>query len=353
MYASQIRGANGITSLLTLQLKIKEYAIKIDLLPPQYRAPAQALLSKTLVIYPRTVALAAIGSVADGTWLPDSDLDVVWIHRGRRKQSWHERIAYDYESRVELVAFNLKQVHEHFRQHSPMAHALQSGLMLYDPEGLHAAWRETPLGLPTRHYVDMTYAFMSRRLEWGMDSYRRECRFHRRFCKQSSDCYCSVSDVLCRAVWNLVRLVLVVQGYVPMSSPLALSSTATSELTSTLSASKSSEMATCRISSCLKYSTCGLVIRRSLAYARKLDLRLIRPTKEVRRIRIRVSTPNQAREPIWTESLATGDRNFVEATTNKYRARSRFTYDSIDTPSGQTWAVRETPTPIPIDASCR
>ncbi len=200
-----------------LQLEMKKTPIRTDLLPQQYRERAHALLSKTLHIYPRTVAFAVIGSVVDGTWQSDSDLDVVWIHRGKRKQCWYERIEYDYESPIELVAFNLGRIHEHFRQHSPMAHALQSGLMLYDPEGLHATWRETPLGLPTRQWIDNTYAFMSRRLEWGMDSYRRECRFHRRFCKKSSDCHCTVSDVLCRAVWNLARLVLVVRGHVPMS----------------------------------------------------------------------------------------------------------------------------------------
>ncbi|MDP6631851.1 MAG: nucleotidyltransferase domain-containing protein [Kiritimatiellia bacterium] len=196
---------------------MKKRAIRTDLLPQQYQATAEALLSKTLRAYPHTVAFVVIGSVADDTWKPDSDLDVVWIHRGRRKRRWYEHVDYDYDSPIELVVFDLKRVRDHFRQHSPMAHALQSGLVLYDPEGLHAAWRETPLGLPTRHWIDNTYAFMSRRLVWGIDAYQGECHFHRRFCKQSSDCHCAVSDVLCRAVWNLVRLVLVVQGCVPMS----------------------------------------------------------------------------------------------------------------------------------------
>ncbi|MBL7077591.1 MAG: nucleotidyltransferase domain-containing protein [Kiritimatiellae bacterium] len=191
--------------------------MRTDRLPQQYQEATQALLSKTLRIYPRTVAFVVIGSVADGTCKPDSDLDVVWIHRGKRKRHWYDRVDYDYDGPIELVVFNLKQVRNQFRQHSPMAHALQSGLVLYDPERLHAGWMKTSLGLPTRHWIDTTYAFMSRRLERGIDSFQQESRFHRRFCRQAYECHCAVSDVLCRAVWNLVRLILVVQGHVPMS----------------------------------------------------------------------------------------------------------------------------------------
>ncbi|MBT3296566.1 MAG: hypothetical protein HN383_14955 [Verrucomicrobia bacterium] len=155
--------------------------------------------------------------MTDGTWKPDSDLDVVWIHHGKRRRHWYENVDYDFDGPIELVLFDLKRVRDHFRQQSPMAHALQSCLVLYDPKGLHADWVKTPLGLPTCDWINDTYAFMLRRLEWGIGSYRQECGFHRRFCGASKKCHCAVTDVLCRAVWNLVRLIFVVQGHVPMS----------------------------------------------------------------------------------------------------------------------------------------
>ena len=48
------------------------------------------------------------------------------------------------------------------------------------------------------------------------------------------------------------------------------------------------------------------------------------------------------REPEWTESLAVGDRTFVEQVSRLYDRRSRFAYTEASlTGSNETWAVRE------------
>jgi len=100
--------------------------------------------------YPSTTAVVVIGSVATGTWEEDSDLDLVWVFRGRLRREWHDELDYWYEGPVELVPFNLSQVRKHFRLHSPMGHAIQQGIVLYDPAGLHDQWRRLKLGLPKR-----------------------------------------------------------------------------------------------------------------------------------------------------------------------------------------------------------
>lgn len=166
--------------------------------------------------YPHTVALIVIGSVALGAWQHDSDLDLVWVHRGRLPRRWREELDYWGEGPVELVPFNMTQLRRHFRQHSPMAHAIRSGIALYDPERLHRRWQQLNLGLPTQQWIDETYEFMWSRFEWGLDSYRRERRFHRQANHHTADCTCLVSDILTRATLNLVRLLLALRGHVPL-----------------------------------------------------------------------------------------------------------------------------------------
>jgi putative transposase len=51
-----------------------------------------------------------------------------------------------------------------------------------------------------------------------------------------------------------------------------------------------------------------------------------------------------ARDAVWTEALAVGDRSFVERAAGETRGRSRFVYRSLD---GQSdgWSVREADAP--------
>ena len=185
-------------------------------LPQQYRRPADHMGRRLLSSFPNTVALIVIGSVAADAWQPDSDLDLVWIYRGRRPRRWWTELDLWGKGPVELVPFNMTQLRRHFRQHNPMAHALRSGIALYDPEGLLHGWQQLNLGLPTQEWIDEIYEFMWSRFEWGLDSYRRACRFHRRANHHTADCTCQVSEILTRATLNLVRLLLTLRGHVPL-----------------------------------------------------------------------------------------------------------------------------------------
>ncbi|MEW6752529.1 MAG: nucleotidyltransferase domain-containing protein [Candidatus Latescibacterota bacterium] len=190
--------------------------LMLQRLPETYRQAAGEMAHRLLADYPRTVALVVIGSVARGTHQDDSDLDLVWVHRGKLPRRWRERLGYWGEGTVELVPFTLKQVAAHFRQHSPMAHALRSGVPLYDPRGLHARWQSRRLGLPTPEWIEATYDFTWSRFAWGLDLERRERRLHRSLQHGTDDCSCRVSEVLTRGTLNLVRLLLALAGHVPL-----------------------------------------------------------------------------------------------------------------------------------------
>jgi len=187
--------------------------ICIGELPGRYRKPVHVACRKLLRLYPNTLALVVIGSVALGTWEEDSDLDLVWIFRGRLRRKWREEMGYDYSGVVEFVTFNLSEVRRHMAWQSPMARALRRGVVIYDPAGLMARLRRGALGPPTREWMQQWFKHFWQRLDWGRDSYRMSLKMHRRYCK--TKCDCQVSEVLTRAVVNLALVLLTTKGIVP------------------------------------------------------------------------------------------------------------------------------------------
>ena len=185
--------------------------LHLQRLPEPYRQPAGQICRRLMSAYPNTAALIVIGSVARGTWQPDSDLDLAWIHRGRRPRQWRDHVFEWCVDPVELVPLNLTQVRRHV-----LAHALQHGIPVYDCEGLHCRLQQVILGLPSRQWIDQIYDFMWYRFEWGMDSYHRERDFHRRQRHTTDDCFCRASEILTRATLNLIRVLLVLHGHVPL-----------------------------------------------------------------------------------------------------------------------------------------
>ena len=189
--------------------------IHLAAIPPLFRPPLRVLCRRILTRYPDTAALVVIGSVALGSWEEDSDVDLVWVASGRRRKRWEEELDYHYDGVVELVLLNRSSLKAHVAERSSMAHAIAHGVALYDPHGLIRRIQETPLGPPTRQWMDKWFAFFCRRLEYGLESYRWEKSRHRRFCK--GKCLCRVSEVLTRAVVNLARVLLATAGVVPNS----------------------------------------------------------------------------------------------------------------------------------------
>jgi len=189
--------------------------IRVSRLPAQYRQPVRAMCRKILRRYPNAAAFAVIGSVADGSWEPDSDVDMAWVTRGRLRKKWHDELDYHYEGVVELVTLNVSSLRRNFAQNSSLAHAIQRGIVLYDPDGLLKRHLRLKLGLPTPDWMQEWWRFFWHRFNWGVDSYRTAKRMHRRFCREK--CSCDVTEILTRAVMNLARLLIITAGVVPNS----------------------------------------------------------------------------------------------------------------------------------------
>ena len=189
--------------------------IDVRLLPERYRAPVRDMCRKILGAYPNTAAFAVIGSVADGSCDTDSDVDLVWLLRGRRRRRWYEELGYSCEGTVELVPLNVSELRRQFAQCSPLAQSIQHSIVLYDPQGQIRRLPRKALGPPTREWMEEWFAFFWQRFDWGLDSYRREQKHHRRFCRDQ--CICHVTEILTRAVVNLVRILLATEGLVSKS----------------------------------------------------------------------------------------------------------------------------------------
>lgn len=182
-------------------------------LPEPFRARAEEMARRILERYPNTAALFVIGSVAMGSWELDSDVDIVWVLRGRRRKRWWEELEYEFDGPVDIVPLNMAALRADFAGSTPMAHAIQHGVALYDPGRLLERLKRARLGTPSREWAQEWFAWFATRLEWGIDSYRREAEMHRRFCRER--CRCRVSDILTRAVVNLARVLLATEGMVP------------------------------------------------------------------------------------------------------------------------------------------
>ena len=189
--------------------------IHTRLLPERYRAPVRDMCRKILNAYPNTAAFAVIGSVADGSCDGDSDVDLVWVVRGRRRRRWYEELAYSYEGTVDLVPLNVGELRRQVAQCSPLAHSIQHGIVLYDPKAQIRRLQRKALGTPTREWMQQWFEFFWQRFDWGLDSYQRERKHHRRFCRDQ--CICHVTEILTRAVVNLVRILLATEGLVSKS----------------------------------------------------------------------------------------------------------------------------------------
>jgi len=190
-------------------------AIRVTAIPPRWRPQLRAACRKILARCPNTLALVVIGSVALGSWEEDSDLDLVWVARGRRRRTWRDESMSGYPDVVELVPFNISEVRRHFAWRSPMAHAIRRGAVVYDPSGLVQRLRRGTLGPPTREWMQQWFKHFWQRLDWGRDSYRMSKKLHRRFCQKG--CTCQVSQVLTRAVVNLALVLITTKGIVPNS----------------------------------------------------------------------------------------------------------------------------------------
>jgi predicted nucleotidyltransferase len=183
------------------------------LLPERFRDPAREVMDRILARYRSTLAFAVIGSVAEGTYGERSDLDLVWVTKGRFRIRYWRFIELPEDPRVEIVFLPKPSVEDHFRYCSTMAHSLKRSIILYDPNGYLEGLKGRELGLPSKEWMRRWFEHWRLLNRFGLESLLRERRFHRKHCEGA--CFCSVDDTLARVAVNYAILFVECHRTVP------------------------------------------------------------------------------------------------------------------------------------------
>jgi len=153
-----------------------------------------------------------IGSLAEGGYTEESDVDLVWIVRGPLRRRWWREMELPSERRVQVIPLLLRGVAWHFARRTTLAHSIQRGLPIYDPEGRAAALQARPLALPDPEWMRGWFEHWQRFYEMGIWELRRARRWQRKYGNEHPG---SVSDILARVAVNFAILLLETEGIVP------------------------------------------------------------------------------------------------------------------------------------------
>ena len=108
--------------------------------------------------HPDTRAVFLIGSMADGSFNKDSDIDIVWIkpHKlgYRRLMSLAGKLTSAAGREVQLIQFTMGDLRKHFNDYTTMAHSIKEGVQLYGKkDGKITEILEMDIGLPKEEWM--------------------------------------------------------------------------------------------------------------------------------------------------------------------------------------------------------
>jgi len=188
--------------------------------PSIFQTAIQEARAKIPKVYPDTLCLVLIGSVAEGNFKSDSDVDIVWI----KSRKLRIRKLYEFEDklgeRVQLIPFTRRQLEEHFRNSTTMAHAIKNGIVLYKKGDFITRLLEQEITLPDREWMKKWFEHWIGFYRMGLRDIRRNKRWHKRFCQKR--CTCEVGDYLARATVNFAILFSELHGFVPTTKDKVL-----------------------------------------------------------------------------------------------------------------------------------
>lgn len=175
----------------------------------------QILKAKKQILkeYNDTLGLVLIGSVAEGDYGKDSDIDIVCIKR--RKVEMERRLEFmdKIYDKIQLVVFTKRQILNHFRHSTTMAYSIKNGITLYQKDEFINSLFKIKLSKPSKIWMKEWFEHWRRFYQMALRDKRRNKRFHKEFCKNK--CYCEVGDYLARATVNFAILYLETQDVIP------------------------------------------------------------------------------------------------------------------------------------------
>jgi len=163
--------------------------------------------------YDDVVAIVLIGSVAEGDFVPESDVDILCIRR--EKTPWEEqrKIGEGLDERIQCIFFTEEMFQSHLNQRTTMAHSVLRGAMLYEAESTISKLK-SELDLPDRAWMKRWFVHWLDFYEFGMRDVERAKEGHLKHCTEE-ECQCWIEDSLARSAVNMAILFVETKGIVP------------------------------------------------------------------------------------------------------------------------------------------
>ena len=195
-------------------------SLYLKTLPPIFQTAIQEARVKIPKAYPDTLGLVLIGSVAEGSFKSDSDVDIVWIKSRKLRLRKLYELKDKLGERIQLIPFTRRQVEEHFRNSTTMAHSIKNGIILHKNGDFITKLLEQEIRLPEREWMRKWFEHWIGFYRMGLRDIRRNKGWHERFCQKR--CTCEVGDYLARATVNFAILFSELHGFVPTTKDKVL-----------------------------------------------------------------------------------------------------------------------------------
>lgn len=177
----------------------------------KYHLPLLKIKKLLTEKYKNTRAIFLIGSLADGSFKKNSDIDIVWIkvHKlgWRNLMTIEDKLSSDNKIKIQIVQFSKKQLKWHFDNSSTMAHSINKGIVLYgkrDKFILKILKRK--LSLPTNKWMKNWYDHWLIKFKLA----KEDIKIGRKFKN-------GINDTVARVCVNFAILYLEKKGFVPVS----------------------------------------------------------------------------------------------------------------------------------------
>jgi predicted nucleotidyltransferase len=158
-------------------------------------------------------AIVLIGSVAEGDFCPESDVDLLCVKKEKISFQKQQEITEPLDSRVKVIFFDEALFQSHFEKRTTMAHSVKNGIIIYEKEEFASNFLKKDIGLPTKEWMKDWTLHWFRLYELGMDDIARSEEWHQKYCDK--ECTCHISELIARVVVNLSILFLETHGIVP------------------------------------------------------------------------------------------------------------------------------------------
>ena len=200
-------------------LPIELKRITLRGVPQPYRRPIRAVCERILNRYDDVAAIVLIGSVAEGDFVPESDVDILCIRREKTPWEEQQEIVEGLDDRIQCIFFTEEMFQSHLKQRTTMAHSVLRGVTLYEAEdSIGELSNVTPEGgdldLPDREWMKRWFVHWLEFYEFGMKDVERSKERHLKHCTEEK-CHCWIEDSLARSAVNMGILFLETKGIVP------------------------------------------------------------------------------------------------------------------------------------------